>query len=256
MTKRLLIAVACAFIPFLPANAGNERFQLMLMLTPTTEWVRFGQSPFASIYNQQWGPKLSYNFGLEYKRFFDPTLSLSTGVTYMNKGFRNLIYEAPSQQNPFPSKEPIGNTLGSAHIVAVPLYLNIHHRLRRKVEMIYTFGVAGGYLLSEIARNNYYSGETNPQQGFFDLSAGRSNVNLFVDYYVGAHLGVGISAYVKRSFVLIVQPMYKYQINNARDFAGQFNSSDIFSIRMNSFGVDVKVGYYFTKQIRDRKKTF
>ncbi len=256
MLKRLLIGVAILAFSSGQLRADGEKFQLMLMLTPTAEWVRFNQSLLANTYNSQWGTKLSYNFGFEYKRFFDPSLSFSTGLTYMNKGFRNPFYEAPSFQNPNPSPEPMGVTLGSAHIAAIPLYINIHHRLRRKVEMIYTVGIAGGYLFAEQARNNYYSGEATPEQGFLDLTEGRSNINLFVDYYVGAHIGVGISAYFKRSFVLVVQPMYKHQINNARDFAGQFNSSDPFTVRLNSFGVDVKLGYYFTKQIRDRKKAF
>ncbi|MEX2597710.1 MAG: hypothetical protein WEC59_12360 [Salibacteraceae bacterium] len=256
MMKRALVLIALFFSLVFSARSGDEKFQMTLMLSPTAEWVRFGQSLNASVYNNQWGTKLSYNFGFEYKHFFDPSLSFSTGLMYMNKGFRNQIFEAATPQNPNPKKEAVGATLGSAHIAAVPLYINVHHRLRRKVEMIYTAGIAAGYLFSERARNNYYSDETNPQQGFFDLSEGASNVNLFVDYYVGAHIGVGISAYFKRSFLLIIQPMYKHQLHDARDYLGQFSSNDPFSVRMNSFGIDVKLGYFFTKQIKDRQQKF
>ncbi|MEZ4722021.1 MAG: hypothetical protein R2813_09120 [Flavobacteriales bacterium] len=91
-----------------------------------------------------------------------------------------------------------GVTLMSAHVAAVPLYLNFHHRLARKVEMIYSFGMAGGYMFSERVRNKNYSDELRPEQGILDASNGASNINLFVDYYVGAHAGVGEAAYLKK----------------------------------------------------------
>ncbi|MEQ9187161.1 MAG: hypothetical protein RLP15_05450 [Cryomorphaceae bacterium] len=253
---RKAIALVCLCMSLLPKlKAGDEKFQLTLLLSPTVEWVRFGQSINAPLYNQLWGSKLSYNFGFEYKRFFDPSLSISTGLMYMNKGFRNEILEDPTT-NPNSDEPQIGVTLASMHIAAIPFYINAHHRLRRKVEMIYTAGIAGGWLFAERVRNNYYSGEETPQQGFLDTSPGAASVNLFVDYYVGAHIGVGISAYLKSRIVLVVQPMYKWQVNNARDFYGSFSSGDPFSARMNSFGIDLKIGYFFTKQIRNRKKEF
>lgn len=229
--------------------AGSEKFQLTMMLSPTVEWMRFGRSPIADLYNELWGRKLSYNFGLEYKRFVDPSLSLSIGAMYMNKGFRNKIPDITGLTS-------AGVTLASVHIVAVPVSVNIHHSLRRKVEMIYSAGLSGGWLLSETVRNKYYSDEEVPNQGLLDLTKGRSNVNLFNDYYIGAHAGIGISAYIKSRVVLIVQPMYRMQINNARDLQGQFSSSDYFTARLNSFGVDVKLGYFFSKQFRNRKKEY
>lgn len=234
------------FLASATAFAGGEKFQINLLLSPTAEWLYFRNSLNAKTYNDLWGSKLSYNFGIEYKRFFDPSLSFSTGVMYMNKGFRNKIASTTGGE--------VGVTLGSAHIFAVPLYMNIHHDLTRKVEMIYTAGLGVGYLASETVRNRYYTDEEIPDQGFLDVTEGKSNVNLFVDYYIGAHVGVGISAYLKSRIVLVVQPMYKYQLNNARDYFGQFSSNDPFSAKLNSFGIDLKIGYFFSKQIRNRRK--
>lgn len=255
MRGALIIALMALFL-HTEAIGGDEKFQIKIMLSPSAEWLRFGQSVNAPIYNSQFGTKLSYNFGIEYKRFFDPSLSFSTGLLYMNKGFRNAIQAVPTAENPNPGTNDVGVTLGSMHMLAVPLYLNVHHRLRRRLEMIYTAGLAGGYVFSETVRNRYYSGENIPEQGFFDMSEGAAPVNLFVDYYVGLHAGIGILAYLKSRIVLIVQPMYKHQLNNARDYVGQFTSNDPFTARLNSFGVDLKVGYFFTKQIRNRKKEF
>jgi hypothetical protein len=228
-------------------RAGDEKYQLTLLLSPTSEWLRFSQTLSAGTYNNLFGTKLSYNFGLEYKRFFDPSLSLSTGVVYMNKGFRNKISNGDGT---------FGTTLMSVHIAAIPLSLNVHHRLRRKVEMIYTAGITAGYVFSERGRNNNFSGEDNPEEGLFDFSTNGSALNLFRDYYVGVQLGIGISTYIKSRIVLIVQPMYRYQLHDARDFSGQFNSADPFVARLNSFGIDLKIGYFFTKQIRNRKKQY
>lgn len=250
MRKLLLSLIFFAVTVLQPkARAGTEKFQLTLLLSPTTEWMRFRNSVNAAAYNSLWGNKFSYNFGLEYKRFFDPSLSFSIGATYMNKGFRNSIYDASGA-------ETVGTTLCSVHMAAVPLLLNFHHSLRRKVEMIYTAGIAGGYLISETVRSKSYTGEALPEQGWFDVNGGRSNVNLFQDHYIGLNLGIGISTYLKSRLVLIVQPTYKHQLNNARDFTGQFASGDYFTAGLHSFGVDFKLGYFFTKQFRNRKKEY
>ena len=229
------------------ANAGGEKFQLNLIVSPTAEWMWFNRSPFAKTYNNLWGTKLSYNFGIEYKRFFDPSLSFSTGVLYMNKGFRNVDPTAGVDGKN-------GVTLMSAHVIGVPLTINAHHDLRRHVEMIYSIGIVGGYLFQERVRNKNYSEEEIPEQRILDATNGVSNVNIFNDVYVGAHAGIGISAYLKSRVVLVVQPMFQFQINNARDYLGQFNSSDPFNARLNSFGVDLKIGYFFTKQVRNQSK--
>ncbi|GAB4383782.1 MAG: hypothetical protein Kow0075_15910 [Salibacteraceae bacterium] len=236
---------------FATRSLAHEKFQVKIMLSPTIEWMHFSKGINAPAYNALFGSKFSYNFGFEFKQFFDPSLSYSTGLIYMNKGFRNEItyYDQLGQLRQG------GVTLGSVHMAAVPLYLNFHHTLKRRLRLIYTIGVAGGYLISERVRNSFYSGEDVPQQGFFDLEKeGRSNVNIFTDWYLGLHTGLGLSIYLKKRIVLIVQPMYKHQINNARDYLGQFSSGDIFNLSLNSFGLDVKFGYFFTKNLRNKRK--
>lgn len=231
----------------LQAAAGGEKFQINLIMAPTAEWMWFNRSPFASTYNDLWGTKLSYNFGIEYKRFFDPSLSFSAGLLYMNKGFRNVDPTAGVNGEK-------GVTLMSAHVAAIPLTLNIHHDLTRRVEMIYSLGIVTGYIFQERVRNRNYSEEEIPEQVILDATNGVSNVNIFNDIYLGAHAGIGISAYLKSRVVLVVQPMFQFQINNARDYLGQFASSDPFNARLNSFGIDLKIGYFFTKQVRNQTK--
>jgi hypothetical protein len=203
----------------LQATAGGEKFQINLIVAPTAEWMWFNRSPFASAYNDLWGTKLSYNFGIEYKRFFDPSLSFSTGLLYMNKGFRNV--------------DPSAGVDGEKGV---------------------TLSLVTGYLFQERVRNRNYSDEEVPEQGILDATNGVANVNIFNDIYVGVHAGIGISAYLKSRVVLVVQPMFQFQINNARDYLGQFASSDPFNARLNSFGVDLKIGYFFTKQVRNQTK--
>lgn len=243
--RNLIIVCFCCFS--LLAKAGGEKFQINFLISPTGEWLWFSGSPDAPKNNTMWGEKLSYNFGIEYKRFFDPSLSFSTGLMYMNKGFRNV------DPNPGPSGKR-GVTLYSAHIAAVPLYLNIHHDIARKIEMIYTAGIAVGYIFSERVRSGIYSGEENPKDGIFELSDAKGNIDLLRDLYLGLHVGVGISAYLKSRIVVVVQPMYKFQLNNAHDYLGRWAPSDPFSARLNSFGVDLKLGYFFTNQIKNRRK--
>ncbi len=240
----LVLITVCTM---LSAQAGVEKYQLTLLLSPSVEWVYFRGSQNADLYNELFGSKLSYNFGFEYKRFFDPSLSFSTGFLYQNKGFRNTYVE----RNPDGSTQE-GITVGSAHLATIPLYLNAHHRLARKKEMIYTAGLGVGYLMSQTVRNRNYTGEDDVTEGLFDVGDGRSNINFFRDLYLGLHVGVGISAYVKSRIVLIVQPMYKYQLNDGRN--PSLPIQDLFAAKMNSLSVDFKVGYFFNRQIRNRKK--
>ena len=118
----------------------------------------------------------------------------------------------------------VGFTVGDMHVIAIPLYLNIHHRIKRKVEMIYTAGVSGGYLFAERVRNKNYTAEDIPENSLLS-GLDQSNVNLFNDYYISADFGVGISTFLKSRVVLVLQPMFKYQVHNARDFGGQRASS-------------------------------
>ena len=249
MRRLLNIAIFLAVVS--QSWASGEKYHITLQLSPTVEWLRFAKSTNAAAYNSLWGEKLSYNFGIEYKRFFDPSLSFSIGAIYMNKGFRNTIYGIDPDNAGVVKK--IGAALSSAHTVGIPLSLNVHHRLSRRVEMIYTGGLTGGYLISEQIRNKYQTGEETPEDSFLDVRPGRSNSNLYIDWYVGAHAGIGISAFMMKKVVLVVQPMYRMQLNNARDYLGQFASSDPFTAKLNSFGIDFKIGYFFTKQISDRK---
>ena len=113
--------------------------------------------------------------------------------------------------------------------------------------------MSGGYLFAERVRNKNYTQEDIPENSLFNR-VDNSNVNIFNDYYISADFGMGISTFIKSRVVLVVQPMFKFQVNNARDYTGQFISSDPFTAYMNSFGVNMKIGYFFTKQIRNRKK--
>ena len=247
MGRKPALLVLWVLLGTATAQAGGEKFQITLLLSPSAEWVYFRNSENAGLYNDIFGSKLSYNFGLEYKRFFDPSLSFSTGFMYQNKGFRNTYQVARADGS---SQE--ATTLGSAHVATLPLYLNAHHRLARKTEMIYTAGLGVGYVMSQTVRNRNYTGEEDASDGFFDTGNGRSNINFFKDLYLGLHVGVGISAYLKSRVVLIVQPMYKYQLNDGRDPSLPIN--DYFSAKMNSFSLDIKVGYFFNRQINNRRK--
>lgn len=229
----------------LSSRAGDEKYQLTLVLSPSAEWLHFRNTSFN--YNQLYGSKLSYNFGFEYKRFWDPSLSFSTGIQYQNKGFRNKTAWTIAGRN------GTGITTGSAHFLVVPLYLNIHNRLSRKTELIWTAGLAGGYLLSQTVKNRDFPNNNDQQDdALIPLSNGVSNFNMFRDFHLGIHLGVGISAYVKSRIVMIIQPTYRYQLNDARN--PYYTSSDYFTGKLNSLALDFKIGYFFTKQIRNRRK--
>lgn len=246
--QRAILTLSALFLAASSLRAGGEKYQITLLLSPSIEWVHFRASQSAPLYNDLFGPKLSYNFGLEYKHFFDPSLSISTGVLYQNKGFRNK-YDVPQPDGTFEEQ----TTLGSVHMASIPIYLNAHHNITRKTEMIYTAGLGFGYVLSQTIRNRNYTGEEGVSEGLFEVGNGRSNINMFRDFYFGLHMGVGISTYIKSRVVLIVQPMYKYQINDGRD--PFFPNPDAFSAKLNSLAFDIKVGYFFNKQIQNRRKS-
>ena len=245
--KRILV-IGLLMLSSLLTMAGDGKYEILFKLNPSMEWVYFRNNYTGVDFNSIWGTKLSYNGGLEYIRFLDPSLSFTIGVDYMNKGFRNKVpYLNSANQNDY------GITRGDMHIVSIPLYVNIHQRIKRKVELVYTGGISAGWLFSERVRNKYYTAEDIPENSLLS-NIGESNVNLFNNYFVSLDLGVGISAFVKSRVVLTMQPMLKVQVHDAVDPYGQLYNGDLFSMHMCSFGMNLKAGWFFSKQIRNRRK--
>jgi len=228
---------------------GNEKYQIKLVVSPSVEWIHF-RNDLTGL-NDLFGPKLSYNFGFEYLHFLSPGFSLSTGLQYQNKGFRNETEYLIAGSN----ETDQGITIGSARYATMPFDMNFHIRIAKKTHILISTGLLGGYLVNSTVNNSNYTNEDTPDNGsLFTLSNGKSNIDLFSDWYFGYQAGLGFSKAIKSRMIIVVQPMYRYQFSRAIPLDA--NITQVVSAKLNSFAIDFKVGYYFSRQIRNQQKDF
>jgi hypothetical protein len=243
--RYIFIAFFCILL-ILKGNA-SEKFQVTFQLAPTYEKL----SPRDKVYKGLFGYKLSYNFGVEYRVFSSPDFSFSTGILMQDKGFRNELQFKTSD-----SISQTGAIAISTKYLTVPLDLNRHIHIAEKTELVLTGGFSFGYLFSQsfIGRRvpDDLATNTNTFLGE-EVTDKRSNIDWFNKLYWGLDLGVGVTQYIKSKMVIMVQPTYYRQLNKVVNPEGPLRAD--FSPKLDSFALNIRVGYYFSDQIKNYKKS-
>lgn len=241
MVKQLFILVFTLFT--LGTFAGGDKWQLTLLLSPSLETYNDRAAPDIFDY------KLSYNVGVEYKYFLAPDFSFSTGAMFLNKGFSTRPVYANS------GLETAGNILISARYIGVPFNFNGHFKLTEKLDFIVNAGLTGGYLVNDSFIGRRINGDKELQDPLFeDASDQRQPLDIFSNIYLGWNLGIGFCKYVASKMVIAVEPYYRRQINDAIDPSSA--ATGWVKPRLDSFCLDLKVGYYFNRNIRNYRKEF
>lgn len=199
------------------------------------------------------GWKVTYNFGAEFKYYLSPGTSVSTGLMLQDKGFRNLLEVATTDSLSGNGEFEKPALIGSAKYITAPLDLNMHIKTSRKSRILLSGGIIYGRLFTQNLLGKRISPEQeNTQTSIFAVESGKSNIQLFNKSYFGLNFGVGFTKYIKDKMVLTIQPHYIWQRGNALDDDAPVVGGD--KIRFNSFLVDVRFGYYYNSQIKNRKK--
>ena len=233
------LLVCCSLYGF----STGEKFQITLMFSPSFETYNDRQLPDIFDY------KLSYNIGVEYKHFLAPDFSFSTGLLFQNKGFSTKPVYLNS------GIDTKGNINISARYLTIPFTFDGHIKLANKLDLILSAGINGGYLVNESFIGRRVNGEEEIQEGIFSTnSEDRQLLDIFSNTYFGVNLGVGLCKYIKSKMVIAVEPFYRRQINDAIDPTSR--ASGYIEPRLDSFCLDVKIGYYFNKNIRNYRKKF
>ena len=241
MLRRLLLFSFC-LISFW-GKAGGDKWQLTLLLSPSLETYNDREAPDIFDY------KLSYNVGFEYRYFLAPDFSFSTGATFLNKGFSTQPVYANS------GIETSGNILISARYIGVPFNFNGHFKATEKLDFIVSAGLTGGYLVNESFIGRRINGDEELQEGvFYTDTDQRQPLDIFNNLYLGWNFGVGFCQYIASKMVIAVEPYYRRQINDAIDPSSA--ATGWVKPRLDSFCLDLKVGYYFNRNIRNYRKEF
>ena len=231
------------FFSVLFGFASGEKFQITLLLSPSFETYNDRLAPDIFDY------KLSYNIGVEYKHFLAPDFSFSSGILFLNKGFSTKPVYVNS------GIDTKGNINISARYLSIPFNFDGHIKLTDKLDFIISAGVTGGYLVSESFIGRRVKGDEEIQEGIFSTnSPDRQPLDIFSNTYFGLNLGVGLCQYIKSKMVISVEPYYRRQVNDAIDPTSA--ASGYLKPRLDSFCMDIKIGYYFNKNIRNYRKKF
>lgn len=224
-----------------------DKYETKLVISPTLENLNFREA------NNIFEAKFSYSAGFEYKYFLSPSIAFSTGIMYMNKGFRSQ----PSYVDPATGESVLrdGFFIISARYLGVPLRLYQHIRLTRKSHLLIFAGFQPGVLINQTFNGRRVAGDQNIQDPLFgSLGNDRSTIKFFRRMHYGLDLGIGFQQYIKSRIVFGIEPIYRRHLNEAIDEDANVISGT--PTRLEGFGLDLKLGYYFDKQIDNRRKTF
>lgn len=229
---------------------AEEKYQITGQLSPSYETINYRSKDFRKL----GGYKLSYNFGFEYKNFFSPVFSISSGLQLQNKGFKNIL-EFYSSDSVKIFKD--GALVINAYYLVAPVDLNWDIHVFTKTAIVLSTGFTGGLLLrqemvgkripEELSQRNPFTGE--------QLDSGREKIEWFKRFYLGWNGGIGITQYIQSKLVLTVQPVYTRQINKLIDPWGPVRTGDT-TPKFDSFAIHFRIGYYFNDQIANYKKDF
>ncbi len=234
---------------------SQEKYQLNFIFGPSYESI----SPRNGGIVNPFTYKYSYNFGGEIKYFLSPKMSSNIGLQYNNKGFRSFI-EYPVFDDTLSS-----TVLISAQYLTLNFDLGANFSPAFRTEYFFNAGVSYGLLVGQSFKGKRVP-ETlgRPDNGLYEgLSNGRSNIEWFDKNYFAAQLSVGISRYIKSRLVFTFQPTFSYQIDHLINPDGPVIPIAItssgqpveYSPKLHSFLLLFKLGYYFSDQIENDKKS-
>ena len=244
----ILLLIAATF----NSNAGGDKFGIKGILSPTFETMRPGNRYF----KDDWGFKLSYNFGMEYKFYFKPDVSLSTGVLYHDKGYRSIYSKIENPDFLYSNSVYVI----SYKYILVPTNLNLHFEVSKKSRLLIVAGMSNGYLIDATGTFKRVSEEQSSalQDQYQDLDVEDNSYSL-VPYsnkrYTGVNLGFKFSKYIRSKMIIEFGAIYGRQLNRIykEDQTAQDPNGVAYVIRpkFDSIVLDVRLGYFFNKQIKN-----
>ncbi len=247
----LIYLNTCLLLNIIRPNVicAAEKYQITFQLSPSYEAL----SPRDARYRGIFGNKFSYNFGFEYKNFYSPGFSLSVGLDYQNKGFRNVIELNTTDTASTGFSDAV--IIGAARYLALPLDMNFHYHIAEKTEFIFSTGITVAGLLQQTL-NGKRVPEEIPNSTVTALGAenGKKNIDIFNPLFYGFNISAGFCKYIKSKGVIVVQPKYTRGLSKA--LANSAPVSADYTPKLDSFSIDIRIGYYFTRQIKNAKKDF
>ncbi|MBL4651484.1 MAG: outer membrane beta-barrel protein [Flavobacteriales bacterium] len=236
---------------------GADKYEIKAIFSPTFETMRPGNRYFKA----DWGYKLSYNLGIEYKYYLDPDISFSTGILYQDKGYR-VVYS----ENLNPSL--LYNNavfVTSFKYFMVPTNINLHFETSKKSGFLLVFGMTNGYLWKAKAS---FKRVSDDQVGI--IADSNNNIDKedisynMMPYskrrFTGINVGFKFSKYIKSKMVFEIGTIYSRQLNklNKQAVYGEDKNGLEYPLRqkLDAFIFDIRLGYFFNKQIQNSGKDF
>lgn len=227
----------------------GDKYQVNLIVAPSLETYSAKTAAAGKLFQE----KFSYNFGAEYKYFLDPTFAVSAGLQFQDKGFRSTFTFDTNDST------QIGEGLiaVSTRYLNVPLLLNHHWQIARKTELVLDYGPVFGYLVKQSLLGKRIPEDLGQEIQFLEenITNNRTDIEWFNKAYFGVFAGLGVQQYVASRLVLVANMGYTKQFNRTIDPDGPLVSSEPnFNPRFNSIILQLKMGWYFNKQIQNDKK--
>lgn len=251
---RTLITAVSMLVVF-SAFAGGK-YQINLILAPSYERLSFRNKHVKAPFFY----KFSYNFGGEFRYFIAPDFSLAVGLQFNDRGFRSHPVYRTTDGFIIDDENAVVNI--SAKYITVPIEMVFSFEPVFRTEIFINAGIAYGYLVGQTFKGKRLPDEFGvPESSIYNgLSEGRSNIKWFDKSYTSVNIGVGAGWHIRSRLVLTVNPVYYRQIDRLElpfpdgpliTFDPTFG---YIKPRLDSFTINLKLGWYFSDQIENTKK--
>ncbi|MCI5056239.1 MAG: PorT family protein [Flavobacteriales bacterium] len=235
---------------------ADDKYQLNFFLAPSYENISFRSLKL----DNQFFFKYSYNFGTEIKYYFSPKVTTNIGLQFNDRGFQARPEFITSDGSVQTFEDAVVNI--SAKYLTIPIDLHFNFQPAYRTEVFFGTGIGFGLLVGQSFKGRRVSEELGRPAGIYEgVSNERTNINWFDKNYVSWNFGVGISRYIKSRLVITINPYYSRQIDRARSLDGPLVYRDPNNIdlvvepKFDSYGLNLKLGYYFSDQIENKKKS-
>ena len=243
----------CSFL----LTAG-EKYSVNLILSPSYEKIGFRNR----LIDNPFDAKLSYNFGVDYRYYIEPEISFSAGLQFNKRGFRTHPTYKTSDGQVQDFDDAV--VVISANYLSLPFEIQYNFQPFFRTEISLHTGLCYGYLVNQTFKGKRISNEIQPSEEFLKgLEEKSKAINWFDKSYIGWIAGFSVSRAIKSRLVITVNPTYYRQLDRALNPYGPVKEDSrdrngnpvLINPKFDSFSLNLKLGYYFSDQIENTKKT-
>jgi hypothetical protein len=237
----LLFFTLLSFLSIAQKENNNEsKFRIGIYIQPNIDYRRLfgtGENEITTLIidsrNDYEISKIGYNIGLNTEFTITEKISIESGVSYSNKGYKSKKIDAIFPQGPEPSGLVAVQISYLFNYIEIPLQLN-YKVGNNKLRFISSFGASINIMLSAQEKTKIFYGDGSSQTN--KLKVDNSYTYAYNKLNIFPTISLGAEYLLNNNLTLRVQPTFNYGVLKIIDSP----------IRANLWSFGLKVGGYIS----------